>query len=424
MVQVSTPRETSSLPANIFQLDNGLTVIHQQISATPVVVTDVWLKAGAIAEPESWSGMAHFLEHMIFKGSPQVGVGEFDWIIENAGGMANAATSHDYAHFYLTSANTHLEQTLPYLADILLNASIPDEEFIRERDVVLEEIRGSNDDPDWLGLQLLYQTLYETHPYRRSILGEVELLMQHTPDLMRCFHRTHYQPENMTVAIVGGIEQESALSLVHQTFSKFSVRSECPPITIEAEPPLIQKRSQELKLPRIEHARLLMGWIGPSAQNLKQGVGLDLLSVILAGGRCSRLINELREETQLVLDICSNFSLQQDSSVFAISALLETENLLDVEKVICDRLWQLATEPIPQKELARAKRLLINDYIFSTETPGQLASIYGYYNTINCLDQCLSYPTIVEQFSAFELQQIASAYLSPERYASVILKPF
>lgn len=424
MVQVSTPRETSSLPANIFQLDNGLTVIHQQISATPVVVTDVWLRAGAITEPEPWSGMAHFLEHMIFKGSPQVGVGEFDWIIENAGGMANAATSHDYAHFYLTSANTHLEQTLPYLADILLNASIPDEEFIRERDVVLEEIRGSNDDPDWLGLQLLYQTLYETHPYRRSILGEVELLMQHTPNLMRCFHRTHYQPENMTVAIVGGIEQESALSLVHQTFNKFSVRSECPPITIEAEPPLIQKRSQELKLPRIEHARLLMGWIGPSAKNLKQGVGLDILSVILAGGRCSRLVNELREETQLVLDICSNFSLQQDSSVFAISALLETENLLDVEKVICDRLWQLATEPIPQKELARAKRLLINDYIFSTETPGQLASIYGYYNTINCLDQCLSYPTIVEQFSAFELQQIASTYLSPERYASVILKPF
>lgn len=423
MIQVSTPLETASLPANICQLDNGLTVIHQQISATPVVVTDVWLRAGAIAEPEPWSGMAHFLEHMIFKGSHQVGVGEFDWIIENAGGMANAATSHDYAHFYLTSANTHLEQTLPYLADILLNASIPDEEFIRERDVVLEEIRGSNDDPDWLGLQLLYQTLYETHPYRRSILGEVELLMQHTPDLMRCFHRTHYQPENMTVAIVGGIERESALSLVNRTFSQFSVRSECPPVTIEAEPPLIKSRRRELKLPRIEQARLLMGWIGPSAHNLRQGVGLDILAVILAGSRCSRLVNELREETQLVLDICSSFSLQQDSSVFVISALLETPNLRNVENVICDRLGQLATEPIHQKELARAKRLLINDYIFSTETPRQLASIYGYYNTINCLDQCLSYPAIVRQFSALELQQIARAYLSPERYASVILKP-
>lgn len=422
--QVSTPLKFATLPASIFQLDNGLTVIHQHLNATPVVVTDIWLRAGAIAEPESWSGMAHFLEHMIFKGSAEVGVGEFDWVIENAGGMANAATSHDYAHFYLTTANTHLEQTLPYLASILLNASIPDEEFIRERDVVLEEIRASNDDPDWLGLQLLYQTLYETHPYKRSVLGEVELLMQHTPDLMRCFHRTHYQPENMTVVIVGGIEQESALSIVEQTFSQFSVRSECPPITIEAEPPLIKNRRQELKVPRIEQARLLMGWLCPAADNLHHGIGLDILSVIIAGGRCSRLVNELREEKQLVLDVCSTFSLQQDSSVFAISALLETQHLDFVERLICDRLWRLAIEPISAVELARAKRLLINDYIFSTETPGQLASIYGYYNTINCLDQCLSYPKIVDLYTAEELQHLASVYLSPERYASVILKPF
>ena len=423
MVQVSPLLKAPSLPVNVFQLDNGLTIIHQHLKATPVVVTDVWLRAGATAEPESWSGMAHFLEHMIFKGSPQVGVGEFDWIIENTGGMANAATSHDYAHFYLTTANTHLEQTLPYLADILLQASIPDEEFIRERDVVLEEIRASQDDPDWLGLQLLYQTLYETHPYKRSILGEVELLMQHTPDLMRCFHRTHYQPENMTVAIVGGIDRESALSLIDRTFSQFSVRSECPPITIDAEPPLVNNRRQELKLPRIEQARLLMGWIGPAANNLEQGVGLDILSVILTGGRCSRLVNELREDKQLVLDVCSSFSLQQDSSVFAISALLDTVDLNAVEKIICDRLYQLATQPLAELELARAKRLLINDYIFSTETPGQLASIYGYYNTINCLHLCLSYPDIVENFTAPQLQHLANMYLSPERYASVILKP-
>jgi zinc protease len=421
--QVSTLLKSATLPVKIVRLDNGLTVIHQHLSATPVVVTDIWLRAGAIAEPESWSGMAHFLEHMIFKGSSQVGVGEFDWAIENTGGMANAATSHDYAHFYLTTANTHIEQTLPYLANILLSASIPDEEFIRERDVVLEEIRASNDDPDWLGFQLLYQTLYETHPYKRSILGEIELLMQHTPDLMRCFHRTHYQPENMTVVVVGGIEEESALSIVNQTFSQFSVRSECPPTITEAEPPLIKTRRQELKLPRIEQARLMMGWLCPGADKLDLGVGLDLLSVILGGGRCSRLVNELREEKQLVLDVCAAFSLQQDSSVFSISALLESQDLDTVEQLICDRLWQLAIAPISALELARAKRLLINDYIFSTETPGQLASIYGYYNTINCLDQCLSYLKIVEQYSVEQLQHLASVYLSPERYASVILNP-
>lgn len=414
---------TNPLQLNTWQLDNGLTVVHQEISATPVVATDVWIRAGANAEPESWSGMAHFLEHMIFKGSRQVGVGEFDLAIENTGGMANAATSHDYAHFYLTTANTHLEQTLPYLADILLQATIPDEEFIREREVVLEEIRASHDDPDWVGFQTLYQTAYQTHPYRRSILGEVAPLMQHTPDLMRCFHRTHYQPENMTVAIVGGIDGQSALNLVEQNFSKFSVRSECPPVIVEAEPPMIEVRRQELVLPRIEQARLMMAWLAPAADNLDQGIGLDILAAVLTGGLCSRLVRELREEKQLVLDITSSFSLQQDSSLFSIVALLDTQDLELVEQIICDRLEELATKPIPQMELARAQRMLINDYIFSTETPTQLASIYGYYNTIDCLEESLAYPQLVADYSPTELQRLARMYLSPRRYASVILKP-
>ena len=423
MVQLLPSPESAELPAKVFTLENGLTLIHQHLPVTPVVVADVWVQAGASAEPESWSGIAHFLEHMIFKGSPQVAVGEFDWVIENRGGVANAATSHDYAHFYLTTANNHIAETLPYLASILLQASIPDEEFIRERDVVLEEIRSSFDDPDWLGFQTLCQTLYQNHAYKRSILGEVDLLMQHTPDLMRCFHRTHYQPENMTLVLVGGIEAESAVDLANQAFDKFSVRSECPASPVEAEPPLIGVRRHQLQLPRIEQARLLMGWIGPGIDNLEVGVGLDMLSVVLAGGRCSRLVQELREEKQIVLDICAQFSLQKDSSLFTITAWLESEHLEVVENIIRDRVGQLANEPLLETEVARTKRLLLNDYIFSTETPGQLAGIYGYYNTIATLDRCRSYPEIIKKITREQLQQIANLYLSPERYASVILKP-
>jgi predicted Zn-dependent peptidase len=410
-------------PANIARLDNGLTVIHQHLPATPVVVTDIWVKAGASVEPEEWSGMAHFLEHMIFKGSPQIATGEFDWLIEHNGGIANAATSHDYAHFFLTTASSYLPETLPYLADILLHASIPDDEFIRERDVVLEEIRSSYDDPDWVGFQALCQNIYQRHPYKRSILGEEEFLLQHTPHQMRCFHRTHYQPENMTVVIVGGIAKEVALSLVEEAFADFSIRSECPPYTSEAEPPLIEIRRQELYLPRIEQARLAMAWLGPGSDYLADGIGLDLLSVILAGGRCSRLVRELREEEQIVLDIGSEFSLQCDSSLFTITAWLESADLPLVEKIISDRIYELQNQPISETELARAKRLLYNDYIFSTEVPGQLAGIYGYYNTIANVEQALTYTKTVNQFTTSELQRIANQYLSPERYAITTLQP-
>jgi zinc protease len=408
---------------NTFQLNNGLTVIHQYLPATPVVVADVWVKAGAIAEPESWSGMAHFLEHMIFKGSPQVMVGEFDWLVESTGGVANAATSYDYAHFYLTTAAEHFEPTLPCLADILLRASIPDDEFIREREVVIEEILSSFDDPDFLGYQALCQNSYQRHPYGRSILGEKELLLEHTPNQMRCFHRTHYQPENMTIIMVGDIQQEQALALVHENFSEFSARSECPPTTIETEPPITTIRRQELCLPRIEQARLLMAWICPGSESLSEAIALDLIALILTGGRSSGLTRELREERQLVLDIDCSLSLQKDSSLFSIGALLETEHLIVVEQTICDRLQQLQHHLIPPAEIASAQRQLINDYIFSTETPSQLASVYGFYNIVATAAQSALYPQIISQLQPEQLQAIAQRYLSPEHYAVTVLRP-
>lgn len=409
--------------ARTFQLSNGLTIIHQHIPTTPVVVADIWVNAGAIAEPDAWSGMAHFLEHMIFKGSPNVMVGEFDWLIESTGGVANAATSYDYAHFYLTTAATHLEQTLTCLADILLRANIPDEEFIREREVVIEEIHSSHDNPDFLGFQALCQNTYQHHPYRRSILGEKELLLQHTPNQMRCFHRTHYQPENMTVVIVGNIEQEAALALVNENFSDFAVRDECPPVAVKVEPPAIAIRRQELYLPRIEQARLLMAWICPGSESLEVAIALDLIALILTGGRSSGLVRELREERQLVLDIDCELSLQRDSSMFSIGALLATEYLSMVENMICARLSQLQHYLIPETEINRAKRQLINDYIFSTETPSQLANVYGFYNIVATAADSALYPQIVSQLQPEQLRAIALSYLSPEHYAVTVLKP-
>lgn len=224
-------------PASIVRLDNGLTVIHQHTPAMPVAAVDVWVKAGSVVEPDEWSGMAHFLEHMIFKGTSKTAPGRFDREVEHRGGITNAATSYDYAHYFITTAAQHLEETLPYLADILLNAAIPDDEFDRERDVVLEEIRQSYDNPDCVAFQVLSETVYQRHPYGRPILGDEETLMARSPDDMRAFHRTYYQPENLTVVVVGDVSQDAALSLVDRTFHNFSERATCPQHRPEAEPP-------------------------------------------------------------------------------------------------------------------------------------------------------------------------------------------
>jgi predicted Zn-dependent peptidase len=413
----------SGFPADIFKLDSGLTVIHQHTPATPVAVVDVWVRAGATREPDAWSGMAHFLEHMIFKGTDNIPPGLFDEVIENRGGMTNAATSHDYAHFFITTATEYLEDTLPLLAELLLHAGIPDDEFDRERDVVLEEIRQSGDTPDWLAFQALMEIVYQRHPYGRPVLGTEEKLMQRTPEEMRRFHRAHYQPENMAVVVVGSLPAEPALELVSRCFEDFAPVSVCPPSETEAEPPMIEIRRRELYVPRLEQARLIMAWTGPGVEQLQDAYGLDLLSVLLAEGRSSRLVRELREERHWVQGISCNFSLQRESSLFTISALLDAEHLEAVEEVICVRLAAVHRTPVSDGELARCKRLLCNDYAFSTETPIQLAGLYGYYHTISRPELAITYPEKIKSFHAEDLQRLAYQYLSPYYYAVTVIKP-
>lgn len=405
------------------QLDNGLTLIHQEIGATPVVVADVWVRAGARAEPAEWAGMAHFLEHMIFKGTDQLPPGVFDYAIETQGGMTNAATSHDYAHFYMTIAADMLPYTLPYLADLLLHAAIPADEFVRERQVVLEEIRQAQDDPDWIGFQAMSELVYQSHPYGRPVLGTAEILQRRSPEEMRCFHQAHYQPHNMTVVITGGIALETTVEMVKHAFRTFPTAIPCPQATIEPLPLSYGVHREILHLPRLEQARLCMAWVGPGVKQLEAAYGLDLLAALLAEGRTSRLVRELREDRQLVQDIAAGFSLQQDCSLFTIQAWLDGDHIDRVEAIICDRISELTATPIPAPELARAKRLLCNDYAFSTEAPGQLAGLYGYYGTVAAPDRCLTYVPTIQGYDEAQIRQLAGQYLTPLRYVSTILRP-
>ncbi|MBP0001478.1 MAG: insulinase family protein [Cyanobacteria bacterium SID2] len=407
-------------PARTFRRDDGLTVVHQYLPTSPVVVTDVWVKAGAVAEPDEWSGMAHFLEHMIFKGTERLAPGSFDRAIESCGGMTNAATSHDYAHFFITTAADRFGDTLPHLAELLLRAGIPDDEFSRERDVVLEEILQSYDNPDDLLFEAMMDTLYRHHPYRRPVLGTEDSLRARSPQEMRNFHSFHYQPNKMTVVVVGGVTETEALDRVDLCFREFRPPADYPQVMVPEEPPLDEIRRRELRLPRLEMARLTLAWPGPGIDRLRDAYGLDVLSVILAAGRSSRLVRELRERRQWVQGINSAFSLQRDSSLFTVSAWLDAEYLDLVEQTIVDRVRQLQADLIPEAELDRAKRQLRNDYAFSTETPAQLAGLYGYYQTLDRAETAVAYPARIQAFDAETLRQIARDYLRLDRYVVTI----
>ncbi len=191
----------------LHRLANGLTIIAES-QPVEAVNLNVWLQVGSALESDQINGMAHFLEHMVFKGTRNLDSGEFERAIESRGAVTNAATSQEYTHYYITTAPQDFAHLAPLQLEVVLEALIPDEAFERERQVILEEIRRSQDNPRRRTFYRTMETCFQVLPYRRPVLGPMAVIENLTAQQMRDFHRTWYRPEWMTVAVVGNLPVE------------------------------------------------------------------------------------------------------------------------------------------------------------------------------------------------------------------------
>jgi len=412
------------LPAHTHRLSNGLSVILHPIPIADSATVDVWVRTGGRNEPPQWLGISHFLEHMVFKGSERLAPGELDRAIEGRGGIANAATGQDYTHYYITVAAADLADTLPYLAEAVLRAGIPDQEFEREQQVILEEIRRAADNLEYNAYQLLMETAYgEDHPYGRPVLGTPETLRQLTPELLRAYHGGWYWPEYMTVVVTGGIDPEQALALVEKEFGDPASGPAwtSPPIPPQPRPKGI--RRGESAHARAEQARLKLAWPTVGIDNWEQVCGLEVVASVLGDGRTSRLVHLLREQRGWVRAIgCSSLVLKE-GGLFCISAQLDVRDLARVEATILHEVEKLQQDGIGQAELDRARRMLTHELLFSAESPSQLASIYGYYETLVGVQRLQEYLELLQAFTPAQIRELAQQYLSPEAYVVALLKP-
>lgn len=414
----------SPYPVNLQQLENGVTVLHQYIPLTPIVAVDVWVNAGVTHEPQTVPGLAHVLEHMIFKGTATISPQEFDRLLEQQGGMVNAVTAHDYAHFYIVTVAHQLEESFAQFADLVINAAIPDSEFRQELEVILAEIDQAYDNPDWVVYQSVRQLLFPDHPYGRPVLGLPKLPLSLSVAETRAFHHQQYCPENMTIVMIGNLSQEQAMTLVEEYCCWQPRPMVKPTSTTWTQPSSLNHRThQALAAQGVKQARLMMAWLGPGVDQAEQGYGLDVLSVLLTGGRTSRLMSDLLETRGWIQDVHSEFLLQKEGGCFTLSILLDPDYLEVVETVIREHLYQLSETCISTKELHRCQKLVVNDFIFATETVSQLAGLYGYYNTLGELEQALSYPRLIQAIETEHLQHLAQRYLSPNHYAVTTLQP-
>lgn len=416
-------RSLRLLPAYTHRLSNGLSVILHPIPITDSVTVDIWVQTGGRNEPLEWLGLSHFLEHMVFKGSDRLAPGELDRAIEGRGGVTNAATSQDYTHYYITVASGDLPDSLPYLAEVVLRAGIPADEFERERQVVLEEIRRAADNPDYNAYQQLMQAAYADHPYGRPVLGTPESLMELTPELMRTYHQGWYRPEQMTLVVTGGIDPERALALVEEQFggSPSGTALGIPHAPAQPRPQGILRR--ESSHPRLEQARLLLAWPTVSAHHWQEACGLEVLASILGDGRTSRLVHLLREQRGWVRGIGCSSMVLKEGGLFCVSAQMDPDHLYRVEATILHEIEKLQQDGIGQAELDRTRRILTHEFLFSAESPGQLAGIYGYYETLGGVQRIQEYLELLQSLTPTQVRELAQQHLSPDAYVVATLKP-
>lgn len=412
------------------RLPNGLTIVAEQMPIEAVNLS-LWLGIGSAVESNDINGMAHFLEHMIFKGTERLQSGEFERLIEQRGAITNAATSQDYTHYYITTAPQDFAELAPLQIDVVLNAAIPDEAFERERSVVLEEIRRAEDNPRRRTFYRSMEAAFDVLPYRRPVLGPTHVIETLKPQQMRDFHATWYQPQSITAAVVGNLPVEDLIQIVADSFnhapssSSQAIGPAIPELPYSnPEAPFTEISRQEFVDDSLQQARLVMMWRVPGMVDLQQTYALDILSSVLGWGRTARFVRELREDRGLVSAISVSNMTYTHQGVFYITAQLPTENLEIVEQAIQQHLRMLHTELISEAEINRVRTQVANRYVFNNETPSDRASIYGYYNSvIGDLIPALEYPERIQSISAADLQNAVRQYLSPDAYRSVILKP-
>ncbi|MGB3640235.1 MAG: pitrilysin family protein [Rivularia sp. (in: cyanobacteria)] len=409
------------------QLPNGLTIVVEQMPVEAVNL-NLWIDVGSTAESDAINGMAHFLEHMIFKGTKRLASGEFERRIEERGAVTNAATSQDYTHYYVTAAPKDFAKLAPLQIDIVMNASIPDDAFERERMVVLEEIRRSDDNPQRRTFASAMETAFEKLPYRRPVLGPEAVISQLKVEQMRSFHAQNYQPKSVTAVAVGNLPEEKLIEIIAEGFADVETRDngkiETQDITsLKQELAFTEIVRKESVDESLQQARLIMLWRVPGLMQLNQTYALDVLSAILGHGRTSRLWRDLREERELVNYISVSNMTNQLQGTFLIAAHCEVENLAATEEAIVQHIRKIQTE-IEESEITKVRKRVANRFIFANERPSDRANLYGYYQTlIGDLEPAFDFPHHIQSQDRDTLIQAARTYLSPDAYGVVVMKP-
>jgi zinc protease len=373
---LAAPSALKSLPGRLHleRLDNGLTVCLLVNAQAPVVTTALFYRAGTRDEAPGHGGAAHFLEHMMFKGSARFGPGEIDRLTQALGGVNNAFTSHDSTAYYFNFAADRWTEALAIEVDRMAALTLDPEQVASERQVILEEIAMYDSEP-WDALEMaVHERLFGPHPYGRQVLGTREELLATGAEDLRDFHRRFYRPDNAILVVAGDIG-DAAIGAVERSLGAVppgaAPRRGFTPATV------LPTGFERLERRKGEVARLLLALPAPQGSH-PDHPALRLASIVLAGGRTSRLQHALVEEEQICVWVSSDLSEGMDASMMTIAAeVVPGVEPHRVEARVLELLADLRHNPPDAEELERCRQIAVADWVFGHEKVHQQALSVG-----------------------------------------------
>ncbi|MBX7230675.1 MAG: insulinase family protein [Bdellovibrionales bacterium] len=359
-----------------YKLKNGLTVLLSESHKSPVVTIQMWVRTGSADEPEKVRGISHFIEHLVFKGTQKYKVGEIAKTIEASGGEINAYTSFDQTVFYVTLSKQYLSTGLDIIAEMMGNPTFDPEEVNREREVVLEEIKRGLDSSHRQAHQLLFSSIFKSHPYGKPVIGYEEIIRNVGVETIRNYFHKKYNAQNMTLFIVGDIEVAEIKPLIATKFSTFKKGPKNNKKRIKEQ--LLQRQKVVIKESPFKENFLFLSWPTPKVSH-RDIVALDVLNIILGQGESSRLNQKLHLEKALVHQIGSSLFAAQDPGFISIAMTLSNQDFSVALKEIELELDRFIKQPPDEEELSKALTNLQSEQFYSLETVEGQTRVFGHF---------------------------------------------
>jgi len=393
-------------------LTNGLVVLTKEVHTSPIVTSMIWYRVGSRNEELGHTGKSHFLEHMLFKGTDRFKKGEIDLLTLKNGGANNAFTSHDFTAYYFNFASDRWDIALEIEADRLVNCAFDPEEFEAEKKVVIEELKTGLDSPWGLLLQVQEATAFKIHPYRNPIVGWLQDVERATVEQQQAYYRRYYHPNNATLVIAGDFDTQAVLKKVEEAFGSIPAGSRPEPMLLE-EPPQRGERRLIVRW-RSKVPRLAIAYHAPQIA-APDSYALQVLAVVLAEGKASRLYQRMIEREQTVTFVSAEYGEAKDPTLFHIRAEGRGDHSInEIEASIHDELANICRNGVSLHELDRAKHQIEAHFILSRERTLDQALLLGQIETLYGLDYVDSYLHRINAVAADDIAAVCSRYLNED----------